>query len=356
VGGARGWRDSSIRAILVNPLYAGDMVWNRRTDARFHMIAGGAGQCRAVERGHAHGARLVPNDPADWITVRDTHEGLVSRKTWERARAIRLARPVSAGQVGVPKAAVVGGPTGGWTGARSRFILSGLLYCGRCGHRYQGVTRQKGTPRRDGTKVKTCSYACGGYIAKGTSACTFGPVGQEVLENAVIQAVLEFYKRYEGVQGRELLVRAVREAVGVEAEDLGQARKRLETDRQRVQTSIANLLDNITAGTRNLAERRLAELRLEHTRLEARAGELERLAEEEGRVQETVHELARFIASLEFTLRHGVGVEKMTALRRCVVSARVERGDGRAVVSVRWVPGVSSYTAVTTAEIDVVIH
>jgi hypothetical protein len=40
------WTDTTIRAILVNPLYIGDMVWNRRTDGRFHRISAG----RAVDR------------------------------------------------------------------------------------------------------------------------------------------------------------------------------------------------------------------------------------------------------------------------------------------------------------------
>ena len=35
------WTATTIRAILVNPIYAGDMVWNRRTDARFHRIGDG---------------------------------------------------------------------------------------------------------------------------------------------------------------------------------------------------------------------------------------------------------------------------------------------------------------------------
>jgi DNA invertase Pin-like site-specific DNA recombinase len=51
------WTGTTIRAILVNPLYSGDMVWNRRTDGRFHRISGG----RAVDRDRIHGARLVPN-------------------------------------------------------------------------------------------------------------------------------------------------------------------------------------------------------------------------------------------------------------------------------------------------------
>jgi DNA invertase Pin-like site-specific DNA recombinase len=35
------WTDSTIRSILVNPIYAGDMVWNRRQDGRFHRISKG---------------------------------------------------------------------------------------------------------------------------------------------------------------------------------------------------------------------------------------------------------------------------------------------------------------------------
>lgn len=40
------WTDTTIRAILVNPIYSGDMVWNRRTNARLHRISKG----RAVDR------------------------------------------------------------------------------------------------------------------------------------------------------------------------------------------------------------------------------------------------------------------------------------------------------------------
>jgi len=65
-----------IRAILVNPIYVGDMVWNRRTDGRFHRISEG----HAVDREDVHGARLVPNRQQDWIVVRDTHPPLVSRR------------------------------------------------------------------------------------------------------------------------------------------------------------------------------------------------------------------------------------------------------------------------------------
>jgi hypothetical protein len=153
------WRDSTIRAILVNPIYVGDMVWNRRTDARFHMITGGGpGQGRAVERKHPHGARLVPNDKADWIVIRDTHESLVTRQAFLAAQTAMAGRGNGAAKENGGRTV---GVVGGWNGARSRFLLSGLVRCAKCGGRYQGVTRIKGKRRIDGTKVRTFSYACG---------------------------------------------------------------------------------------------------------------------------------------------------------------------------------------------------
>jgi hypothetical protein len=316
-----------IRAILVNPSYSGDLAWNRRTDAKFHMISGG----RAVERIHPHGARLVPNDEADWIVVPNSHEAIISRKLFEQAKAIRLGRPVSACQDGEPK--------GGWTGARSRFILSGLVRCSICGGRYQGVTRQKGTPKRDGTKIKTYSYACGSYIAKGTSACSFNPVGQAVLENAVIEAVLQYYAKFQGKDGHRLLAEEVRKALGVEASDLRDARRRLEGERATVEKAIAAILDNITPGTRDLAEGRLETLRRQRQELERRAGELERLALEERQVQDATVEAGKFLAGLEFTLRHGTGEEKMAALRRCVKNVTIVKASNHAEAAIFALPG-----------------
>jgi DNA invertase Pin-like site-specific DNA recombinase len=63
------WADSTVRAILVNPIYAGDSVWNRRTDARFHKISNG----QALERKSVHGARLEPNDKTEWMIVPNAH-------------------------------------------------------------------------------------------------------------------------------------------------------------------------------------------------------------------------------------------------------------------------------------------
>ncbi|MCA9280976.1 MAG: recombinase family protein [Phycisphaeraceae bacterium] len=330
------WRDSTVRAIMVNPIYSGDMVWNRRTDGRFHRIErlerGGG---RPVERRDVHGARLVPNDPQDWVIVRDTHEPIISRRIWEQARELREGRPASASQRDQPKR-----PIGGWSGMRARFILSGLVRCGRCGGKYQGVTRTSGNLRPDGTKYKHRYYGCGGYIARGRQACEFGAIPQESLENTVIEQVLKFYReRYQGDGGLDRLAAAVREHLGHEATDIADARSRLEADRQRTDSNIAALLDNMSAETRELIEERLADLRKQRDRLKSRADELERLALKEAQVQDIVQDLGAFIAGLEVTLRQGVNDKRMAALRRCVMEVVVDSEPLQLSIRILPLPG-----------------
>jgi len=327
--GTRLWADSGVRAILVNPLYVGDMVWNRRTDARFHMITAG----RAVERKAIHGVRLEPNDESDWIVIRDAHPPLIRREVFERARAIREGKVTSELQRDVPKRIV-----GGWNGARSRFILSGLMTCACCGSRYQGVRRTKGRPKADGTKIVTYSYACGGYITKGTSVCGFNAVPQVALETEVIEAVLRFYARYERDAGRELLTRQVLAHSGVKAKDLTEARRWVEQEGDRIESTMRNLLDSISPATRDLIEERLVELRKERERLAVRSEELDRLAAEQGEVRDTTHDIAKFLAALPWTLREGVPAERLTALRRCIEGIAIDRPSGTAEVRLRPLP------------------
>jgi len=143
------WTDSTIRSILVNPIYAGDMVWNRRTDARFHRISKG----QAVDRESVHGARLVPNQKEDWIVVRDAHSPLISRRLFEQAKQRLESYPKAIEQRQRISKLNAHGKT--WNGQRSRFILSGLMKCSLCGCRYQGVTRVKGKKQLDGKRVRT---------------------------------------------------------------------------------------------------------------------------------------------------------------------------------------------------------
>ena len=323
------WTGSTVRAILVNPIYVGDMVWNRRTDARFHKISGG----QATERKGAYGARLVPNPEADWIRVPDSHPPLVSRRLFELAQEARETRPTSKRQRGRSHRTV-----GGWNGSRSRFLLSGLIQCARCGGRYEGVRRAKGSPRRDGTKVLNFYYGCGTYVRRGKSACRFGPVDQGDLEDAVIAALLAHYARYTDEPRPTLLAATVHEALGQESDDVLGARLRAQERKAELTRTIANLLDNITPANRGFVDERLLVLGREKDEVERRLEELERVAQ--ARVEESalVREAWEFLHELPAVLLHGSPEKRIRAMRRCVATIRLDVEQRAAVLSVQRVP------------------
>ena len=321
------WTDTTIRSILVNPLYAGDMVWNRRTDGRFHKIVGR----RAAERTPVHGARLVANPESDWIVIRGAHPALIPRRVFEQARRLRESRPTSASQRGRSSR-----PVGNWQGQRSRFILSGLLECPHCGNRYQGYTRVKGKRRTDGSVVRSFSYACGGYITKGARVCQLNPVEQERLETTVIEAVLGFYQPYVGNKRR--LTKAIREATGAETQEVTSARRRILRENEELTRTINNLLDNITEGNRDFVDRRLVELRRKGEALQVQLEQLDGLSMSQAELQATAAEAMRFLEGLRYTLREGVPEEKRLALRQCLERVYVDKAAGEIRLVVPSVP------------------
>ncbi len=326
------WADSTIRSILVNPIYAGDMVWNRRTDARFHRISKG----QAVDRESVHGARLVPNQKEDWIVVRDAHPPLISRRLFEQARQRLESHPKSIEQRQRISKLNTHGKT--WNGQRSRFILSGLMKCSLCGCRYQGVTRAKGKKRLDGTRVKTFYYGCGGYITKGKSVCEMNAIPQKILESKVIDTVLDFYRPYLEKGGRQKLAGAVKAQTGTEKEDITSARQRAQTELESITKIINNLLDNITETNRDHVDRRLNELATKKQQIEARLEELERLSLSQAEIDTIVTEDMQFLAGLEFTLHNGLPQEKLVALRQCIEKIGINKPAGEITLAIYLVP------------------
>ncbi|MBW8040637.1 MAG: hypothetical protein FVQ85_11610 [Planctomycetes bacterium] len=322
------WTTSTVRAILVNPIYSGDMVWNRRTDARFHRISKG----QAVDRKGVHGARLVPNSKTDWIIVRDAHPPLISRRLLEQAKQRLENHPKSIEQ----KKRVHHGKT--WSGQRSRFVLSGLMKCSLCGNRYQGVTRIKGKKRNDGTRVKTYYYGCGGYITKGTSICRMNAIPKAVLESKVIETVLDFYSSYLEKGGRHKLAEAVKAQTKAEKEDITSARKRAQAKLENITKVINNLLDNITETNRDHVDRRLNELTTQKQQIETRLEELERLSLSQAEIDTIVNEGMQFLASLEFTLDNSLPQEKLTAIRQCVEKIGINKPVGEITLAIRTAP------------------
>ena len=341
------WTDTTIRAILVNPIYAGDMVWNRRTGGRFHRISEG----RAVDCQNIHGNRFVPNRKLDWIVVHDAHPALISRRLCEHVKQRRETQLTYIKQQGHNPITKNHGKT--WNGRHSRFILSGLMKCSLCGCRYQGFTRIKGKKRLDGTRVKTSYYVCGGYITKGRSICELNAIPKEILESIVIETVLKFYRPFLSKGGHQKLTNTVNTKIRAKTKEFVAARKRAQGELNKIKKTINNLLDNLTFTNRESIDQQLNEFKQQQKQLEYRLEELDLLSIPQTEINNIVFDSMQYLSGLEFTLHQGLPKEKLVALRRCIEKISINKPDGTIRLAVRSVP---AGTLKCTKELQVSLH
>jgi site-specific DNA recombinase len=114
----KAWSKSAVRAILKNPRYTGQQVWNRQR--RDEVLV----DVDDVALGHE--TKLRWNDQADWIwSTEETHEAIVSAADY-----VRVQDQMSAGRnrPAVRRARATPRP----------YLLRGMLLCGICGRRMSG--------------------------------------------------------------------------------------------------------------------------------------------------------------------------------------------------------------------------
>jgi hypothetical protein len=338
------WSTTTVRAILVNPIYTGDMVWNRRTDARFHRIVEG----QAIQREDVYANRLELNDESDWIVVTDSHPPLISRRIWELAKAKREAQEASKQQRGInPRTGEEagklepGGSSGGWTGPKAKYLLSGLVTCAKCGNRYEGHSQYLKGIDEEGNRKRHLGYACGGYIRQGRSICQIGRLGKEQLEDLVVAVVLDYYGTYTGKNARNRIAKVFGSKMGGEVREVGKSRQRYEERLRQIEQTVRNLLDNITAGNRQAADRRLLELAGEREEIEQKLDDMKHLALSASQAQELVDHTARFIAGLRQVLVEAPLDQRQAALRRCIESVQIDFDRRRARLALRSLPTVA---------------
>ncbi len=334
------WSLTTVRAILINPSYSGDMVWNRRTDGRFHRIVKG----QAVERRGVVGRRLEPNDESDWLVVRNAHKALVQRRTWERAQEILKQQPSSKAQRGInPRTGESTGdrnPSGGWTGPRAKFLLSGLIRCSRCDCRYEGYTRYNKQRDENGRRIKTYHYACGGYIRHGRTTCTLGVLDREELEAAAVTAILDTYAPYRGRDAKAHLAAAINNQIGADRQAMIKQRRALESKRKKIATTTRNLIDSLSPVNQTHVDRRLAELETEREQVELKLESLERRTLSETEINALIRETKAFAKGLKQKLNGEVLDVRRSAVRRCMQEIVIDRDNDRAKIRIRVLPVV----------------
>ena len=137
------WSTITISNMLKNPVYVGDMVQGRNR----------------VKSYKVHKIEAVPEK--DWIVVPNTHEPIIDRETFEKAKQL-LKRDTRT----APK-------------KNQLYLFSGFLRCADCGRAMSRIA----------SKGIYVYYQCGTYKSLSKKACTMHSIKSTRLEAAVLYAI-----------------------------------------------------------------------------------------------------------------------------------------------------------------------
>ena len=260
------WSFTTIKSLLANPVYQGDLVWNRRTEAKFYAVREG----RADKmRPSQESARVTLTRREDWIVIPDAVPAIVDRSTWQKAQVQVSKRPAARGGIG----------------HRNRcWLLTGVLQCGDCGHKYWGEPKKKG--RIEGrAPVVTNYYTCAGRRSHGKLICpTPAHVRAEELEGWVL-GNLERLVMGDAGGTSYALDRIVTTLMGEDG-STGEV-ERIEGELGKVRETVAALTASIDPANLALLNDRLTQLRLheEHLEQELAAAKLAGHGRDEGEIR-----------------------------------------------------------------------
>jgi len=144
------WAKNAVLSMLKNPAYVGTRVYFKHN---YH------------DRTTTEKKRVRPAE--EWIKRDDAHPAIVERSLFEQVQARFQKRKPRDGRH-----------------YDSPYLLSGMIQCARCGHRYYGQMKY-----HEGRKSPY--YLCGGYHNKGKHFCAAYSVQAATLEDVVLTEIQE---------------------------------------------------------------------------------------------------------------------------------------------------------------------
>ena len=210
---------ATIHPLLENPAYTGRNVYNRRTLSKWHRVEEG----QSVER-MDEGVERRPE--SDWIVYPDAWPALVDDETFEQVQQRRQASREEHQHV-----------TGRAVGAG--YLLTGLVYCGVCGGRLQGVTQTSGKGYR--TRYYICSVHHKGDHERCPTRYT---VPADVVEQHIITLIkLDLVKLRDDDKLHQYVADEVRRVRGGDDD----AREQLQRRLAELDQNLANVREHLTA-------------------------------------------------------------------------------------------------------------
>jgi len=159
------WSTATLKKILRNRKYIGDMTWNSAHCGKYTSVS--AGQIKTTDS-RAPGGK---NALQDWIIKMDLNEGIVSRELFLRVQERLSLNRKAWVELKLNRTPVIGG---------GQYTLAGLLVCGNCGARMIGMMNN-GQP----------FYRCASYHHYGKRACSANMVLHRKMLDCVVRKLQE---------------------------------------------------------------------------------------------------------------------------------------------------------------------
>lgn len=148
----RRWNAKTVKDILTNRIYTGDMVQNKRNKINYKVN------------------KIVSNNPDNYIIIENTHTKIIDRETFDKVQKY-LSKNKYEGK------------------KKEKYLLDGLLYCKECGHCISITPRRK----KDNRCYTICNYYRT-YIKE--KVCTIHSNNYDILEKEVLSKLKESYLKY----------------------------------------------------------------------------------------------------------------------------------------------------------------
>jgi site-specific DNA recombinase len=167
------WNKNNVYYVLKNEVYTGTLVWNRQ---------------------HKSQGRPRPKDPKDIIRIENNHPAVISREMFEKVQALLRERSP---EITHPRT------------INSDYLLSGFLYCGKCGSGMLGCAAKSS---------RFFYYACHNYSKRGKDVCNAKLIKKERIEGFVV----------DRIKANLLTEDNLRELVKLTNEEIGRAKEQYE--------------------------------------------------------------------------------------------------------------------------------
>ncbi len=301
------WTSSCIRAILLNPIYYGAFVWNRRTLSKFHSVRNG----QAEKRPRTEQNKVGKNPESEWFVKEGAYPAIITKELWQVAQSKRAGKENSRNQ---------------YRGriSKSTYLLTGLIRCQKCGYPYYG------TKKTSGKGIKTLSYTCGGYWTRGNTVCSSFSFASHKLEEHIAKGIQQ--RLSQGNLYADVLAE-IKSELNARFKDPTEEIMALEFKIKSINKKIDALLDAIDPVHKELLNRKLGELSGEKKRLEAEIVRLKAGSQTGIDLEKASKEILAGLGEFDqiFTEEAPVN-EKKTFIRRYVGAVKIVPQEKKALV------------------------